>query len=194
MTQLDDDYWREQVGIARRTQLTVVRDAAKAWAGVFSGILGLFGTVTFVGGLNGLDDLAAKDQEWIRFAIVVAAISLLVATVLSALASNAIPVVADKMTGDGFRDRSKELARRSLRFFRVSMVFALIAASIVIFGSGYILFTSTAEDAEHKPPKVVAVIDGTAYCGPLSLADGILAVDGKALKSVTLLTPVDTCP
>lgn len=193
MTKDDDDYWAEQVTTARRTQLATVRSASKAWAAVFAGILGLFSTVTFVGGLNGLNDLAADSQTWVRWGILIAAAAMLVATVLSALASNSMPSVADSVTGGAFRDRSKKLAVRSLLFLRISMGFAMIAALMVIVGSGYIVLAPKAVSST-KPPTVVAVIDGTAYCGPLTETGGKLTVDGQAITSVTVLTEVAACP
>lgn len=193
MTQADDDYWKEQADTARRTQLTTVRTAAKAWSGVFAGILGLFGTVTFVGGLNGLGDLPADEQNLVRWAIVIAAGALLIATVTSAFASNAMPKVESNLTGDSLRDRSKTLATRSLRLFRVSMGFALAAAIIVTAGSCYILF-SEKSSADPKPPTVVAVVDGVAHCGPLEADGARLAVGGQPLSDVTSITVVDACP
>lgn len=193
MSQKEDEYWASQILVARRTQLETVRKAATAWSAVFSGLLGLFGTVTFVGGLNGLDDLNQGTQVGVQVGIVVAAFCTVVATIFAALAANAFPIVTNDLTVDTFQSKNKERAEKALGRLRTSMFLGATAAIIVIGGSTVVLLADKSEPAD-KAPTIIAVVEGKAHCGRLTSDGEDLAVGGRRLESVSSLTVVSSCP
>lgn len=194
MSKDEDDYWEGQLRNARRGQLDTVRKAATVWAATFTGVLGIFGSVTFVGGLNGLNDLGQTARLVAQTAVVIAAGATLVATVLTASAANSFPTMTSALTGDSLRERSKELAALGLRRLRAAMVFAGTAAMAVMAGSGVVLFAGKTTPKPAPPPFVVAVIDGHAQCGPLRTSPSGLIVNGARLKRVDQITVVPACP
>jgi hypothetical protein len=193
VSRAEDEFWAGKILEARRNQLDTVRRAATGWSAVFTGILGLFGTVTFVGGLNGLNDLAANTQQFVRLGIALAASCTLVATVLAALAANAFPTVSNDLTVDTFQTQNKQRARAALTQLRVAVVFGVAAASVVLVGSIVVLFAGKS-DATPQVPTVIAVLQGKAYCGKVEADGGDLTVAGMSLESVTSLTVVSSCP
>ncbi len=195
MSQADDDFWKGQVVAARRNQLEVIRKAATGWAALFTAVLGVFGSVTFVGGLSGLNDLADPLATNLRWAILVAALLTLAATLLTGFVANSIPRVTSDLDAGTLRDDTKNKARRGRKLLRASMYCAAAAGVIVTIGSAVALFAEKKSSASEAPT-VVAVVDGMATCGALTADDrGVASVSGTPLDDgVESLTVVDACP
>src|SRR4051794_27492384 len=64
----EETYWRDQVVAARHGQLEMVRKAATGWSALFGGLLGIFGTVAFAGGLPTMEDLPDRWRPWLVIA------------------------------------------------------------------------------------------------------------------------------
>ncbi|SNR66848.1 hypothetical protein [Blastococcus mobilis] len=195
MAKEDDDYWKGEVTKARRTQLDVVRKSATGWSALFAAVLGVFGSVTFVGGLTGVDELPESLAGDVRVAIVVAAGLALLATVLAGLAANSLPSVTSDLTFQKLRDDTKNKATSARRLLRWALLCAAGAAVIVTVGSAVVVLSEKEQDAVTAPSAVV-VVDGKAVCGPLTEdADGQLSVDGIALGDAgASFTVVSSCP
>src|SRR5262245_32635392 len=98
MSQAEDEYWAAKLTEARHGQLDTVRKAAASWSALFTAILGVFSAVTFTSGLSGLDELADAPRLAVQYAIGVAAVAALAATLLAGWAANAIPKVTNDMS------------------------------------------------------------------------------------------------
>jgi hypothetical protein len=188
-----DLYWAQKLIEAQRSSQETVRKAAVAWSAVFSGVLGLFGTVTFVGGLTGLEDLSAGWQTAVRWLIVAAVVTGLLATLLSAVAANAFPVATNDSSTNGFRTRAVAQGQTALARLRCAMWFGLATALLTIAGSLVVLFADKVE-APAKPPSVITVIEGVAYCGELKTDAEGLKIGDTQLTSITSLVVVAKCP
>jgi uncharacterized membrane protein len=146
--------------------------------------------VVFVGGLTGLNDLAACTQSLIRWLIAVALVSALLATVLSGSASIGFPVVTYDQTSEGLRDRTTRQAMTALLRFRIAVGFGALAALIILIGSCVVLFA----EKETQALKVIAVVNGDATCGTLHKQGNSLKIDDVLLTHVDAITVVSTCP
>ncbi len=195
MAKEDDDYWKGEVAKIRRTQLDVVRKSATGWSALFAAVLGVFGSVTFVGGLTGVDELPESLAGDVRVAIVVAAGLALLATVLAGLAANSLPSVTSDLTFQKLRDDTKDKATSARSLLRWALLCAAGAGVIVTVGSGAVVLAEKEESAPTAP-SVVVVVDGKAACGRLTEdADGQLSVEGIGLGDAgASFTVVSACP
>lgn len=190
----DETYWREEVDKARRGQLELVRRAATGWSALFAAVLGVFGTVSFAGGLTGVEDLGGSSEWVIRAVTVVAALLALAATVLAGVAAGPKPEPSASEDWHDMRDATTALAWRSLALLKAAKWCGAGAAALVFLGSAYVVLAGKAE-AEPEAPTVLVVVDGTVACGALSESDdGSLTVDGHALTGVDQVQVVPTCP
>ncbi|MEO6997201.1 MAG: hypothetical protein ABI112_03880 [Terracoccus sp.] len=188
------EFWKQQVLTRNRDQLTTVSKAATAWSALFTGALGLFGTVAFAGGLTAVHRV---DDPWsgvVKTATLVAVVLALAATVLAGLASGASVSVTNDSTWDGQRDWVKSQAARAYGRLRLAKRFGGAAAAALLFGSTVVLFAGEAVPSLPSAPTVVVVIDGRAVCGPLTSTASGLAVGGTLLTKVSSVTVVDACP
>lgn len=188
--QEETDYWKSQVLHAVRNELETVQKAASAWATLFTAVLGVFGTVTFAGGLTALDDLPGPFQSWAKGATILAAGATLVAIVLSSRASGTMPDLTNDTTWDGFRLKNEEAAQRALRNLGRAKKAGVVAAVMVLLGSSTVLLVGSAAPGV---PTVIAVVDGRAVCGKLTGGEPI-SVGSTPLTNVTNLTIVSRCP
>lgn len=185
-------FWKQQVLSRNRDQLATVSRAAAVWTGLFASLLGVFGVVSFVGGLRGIDDLVDPWSAVAKAAILIAVALALAATVLAGLASGASVSVTDDSTWDGQRNWVKAQADTAARWLRLSKTVGAGAATLLLFSTAVVLL---AAENQPAPPTVIAVVGGAAVCGPLTtLEDGGLSVDGTRLVKVTSLTVVPACP
>lgn len=195
----DDEwtYWDTKLTELRRCELETVHNAAKAWSTLFAGVLGLFGTVAFAGGLTTIDDLPGSAATVAKVLTLGAFGAALVATVAAAFASNSMTVKSDASltTGKALRQRAHEAAQEGLERLKLARWAGLVAAACVVVGSVLILVVGKAEPAK-SPPTAVVVIDGRAVCGKLERAEsGDLAIGGTPLKgNVVAFSVVAACP
>lgn len=193
MSLAEDDFWKAKVLEARHGQLEVVRKATAGWTALFASVLGVFGTVSFVGGFSELDDFDDKTALIARSAVCLAALLTLVATIVAGLAANSLPTSTDNSTFQNLRDGTKLKAEAAVKKLSLAMKFGVAAAVVVLVGGGYVTFVGK-DEPTAKPPKVTAVVGGVAVCGELIRKDGGLSVDGTPLTSVEFLVVVDACP
>lgn len=185
------EFWKQQVLTRNRDQLTTVSKAATAWSALFAGVLGVFGTVAFAGGLTAVDRV---DDPWsavVKTATLLAVVLALVATVLAGIAAGASVSVTNDSTWDGQRDWVKTQAARAFGRLRLAKRFGGFAGVVLLFGSTVVLL---AGEAGPSVPTVVVVVGGRAVCGPLTSTATGLAVGGTGLTKVTSLTVVQACP
>jgi hypothetical protein len=192
VSQEEDEYWEGKITEARRGQLETVRKAAASWSTLFTAVLGVFTTVTFASGLTGLNDLSTETRNLVRGGIAVAVIATLTATVLAGAAANSLPRKYDDLTVDTYKARYKKQATTALTRLRLSMLFGVLAAIVVVAGSFVVLF---AEKAPVKPQPIIASVSGKTYCGtPVVQPDGSLSIGDIPLNGATSLTVVTKCP
>lgn len=187
----DVEFWKQQVQTRNRDQLTTVTKAATAWSALFAGVLAVFGTVAFAGGLTAVDRVEAPWGSVAKAVTLVAVVLALVATVLAGLASGASVSVTNDNTWDGQRDWVKSQATRAFTRLRLAKRFGGAAGALLLVGSTVVLL---AGEAVPSVPTVVVVVDGRAVCGPLTSTGAGLAVGGTALAKVSSLTVVAACP
>lgn len=193
-TQTEDEYWEERLVDLTRQGLDTTRKAAAGWAALLGGVLGVYGTVAFAGGLTSLDRLAAPFDDVTKLATVAAVVALVIATIYAAKASQSTSASAETpLTWIQLRDRSNAAANSSVKNLRISKIAGVIAASIVLLGSTAVLLMGEAQKPS-EPPTVLAVVGGDAVCGKLDRAGGALRVDGVELSDVSDLLVVTTCP
>ena len=185
------DFWKQQVLTRNRDQLTTVSKAATAWSALFTGVLGLFATVSFAGGLASIEQLADPWAGLVKAATLVAVALALVATVFAGLASGASVSVTNDSTWDGQRDWVKTQAKDAYGRLRIAKRFGAAAGAVVLLGSAVVLLVGEAAPAV---PTVVVVVNGQARCGPLTSTGDGLSVGGAELRKVSSLTVVDACP
>ena len=185
------EFWKQQVLTRNRDQLATVAKAATAWSALFTGVLGVFSTVAFAGGLTAVDRLAGPWAGVVKAATLLAVALALAATVLAGLASGASVSVTNDSTWDGQRDWVKTQATRAFGRLRLAKRFGAAAGAVLLVGSTVVLL---AGEAGPGAPTVVVVVDGRAVCGPLTATGNGLAVDGTGLTKVSSVTVVDACP
>ncbi|MDN5779373.1 MAG: hypothetical protein L0H96_20985, partial [Humibacillus sp.] len=185
------EFWKQQVLTRNRDQLTTVSKAATGWSALFAGVLGVFGTVAFSGGLTAVDRV---DDPWsgvVKAATLLAVVLALAATVLAGLAAGASVSVTNDSTWDGQRDWVKRQAAGAYGRLRLAKRFGGAAGAVLLLGSTVVLL---AGEAGPSVPTVVVVVDGRAVCGPLTSTATGLSVDGTGLTKVSSVTVVDACP
>jgi uncharacterized membrane protein YfcA len=193
MPQEEDQYWSDQIQDARRTQLETVRKASAAWAGLFTAVLGVFGSVTFATGFATLSELPPQTRALVRAVIASAAVCTLAATILSGLASNSRPRVSDDLSVDNFRVGMKRRAKQALLQLRVAIWLGAVAAALVVLGSLVVLYSGRITHPSVQP--IMVVIHGQVYCGTPTMGDaGTLRLGSLALRNVVSLLVVPACP
>ena len=195
------EFWKQQVLTRDRDQLTTVSKAATAWSALFAGMLGVFGTVAFAGGLTALDRLADPWAAVVKVTTLVAVVLALAATVFAGLASGASVSLTNDSTWDGQRDWVKTRATGALGRLRLAKRLGVAAGAVLLIGSAVVLLAAPAAPAAPRAPRtprapmVLVVVDGQAVCGPLALgAGGGLVVGSTRLAKVTSVNVVDACP
>jgi hypothetical protein len=174
-------------------QLDTVRASATAWSAVTTVVLGIFGTVAFAGGLPTLDKVEKSWQTPLKWVTVIVLMLFLASTIMAAYAANGWTFTTNNTAWKAVRDSTTGDAQTARTWLTRSLIAGGAAAFIVIVGSCLLLFKGEAT-AAPAPPTVVAVIDGTAVCGPLTTASGRLTVGTQPLTEVDSLVIVEACP
>ncbi len=188
------EFWKQQVLTRNRDQLTAVSKAATGWSALFAGVLGVFGTVAFTGGLTAVNRVDGPWSGVAKTATLVAVVLALAATVLAGLAAGASVSVTNDSTWDGQRDWVKRQAVRAFGQLRLAKRFGGVAGAALLFGSTVVLLAGEAVPNLPSVPTVVVVVDGRAVCGPLTSTATGLAVGGTGLTKVSSVTVVGACP
>ena len=189
----EEEFWTQQVIEGRRGQLATVRKSATAWSGLFGAVLGVFGVVAFSGGLTALEDLPSQYQTPVRVVTIAAATLALAATVLSGWAAGYPIKPTNDNTWQGLRNTTNSRAETARVELLIAKSLGFLAAVLVLLGSSMVLFIDKDTPAP-KPPTVVAVVDGSAVCGTLSITSEGAAVGGTPLTgAVTSFTVVAAC-
>ena len=190
------EYWDLKNDELRRTQLETVQKAASNWSTLFGALVGVFGVVSFAGGLTTIDKLESPLDDIALGLTIAAALLWVIATYLSAQASGDLsPGEVSELDATALQRRTEEAAATAFDRLKVAKVVGTIGVALVLFGTLLVLVADEAEQ-EKSPPTVVAVVDGSAVCGKLSSGpDGTLSVDdlslGAAVESLTIVTK---CP
>lgn len=201
MTDIDEiKYWQTQLDTMRRTQLDTVRATAVKWQGSISTLLGLFGTVAFVGGNDSIEKLDAADADRVKLAISAAVALAAVGVIAATYAASGITRRTSNPTWRWLEQRSRGQARNALRALRISQVASMLAVAVVVAGSLVVLFNTDPKPEDKGPSFVIASADGKVFCGELHLAaDGTVEVSTAQGAHVAVskdrpLTSVASCP
>lgn len=191
----NEKYWREEVKKSTRGELETVRKAAVGWSTLFAAALGIYGTVTFAGGLTGLDDLDETYRPLVIGATIVAAGFALAATILAGLAAGPSASKSDSEAWQDFENSNRTMASTAFLQLRLAKIGGLIAAATVLVGATFTLVVGPAEEAP-KVQRVLVVAGDTVVCGPLTRSESGLAVEGLPLKNrpINQVQVVDSCP
>jgi hypothetical protein len=187
----ETEYWSQKLADAQRGQLDTVASAATAWTALLGSLLGVFGLVTFAGGLTAIDDLPEPWASGAKWLTIVAAALLATATLAAGVASQKLsPKTQEGMSWQTFKTETQARAKDGLAWLRLVKVTAVITALVVLVGSSIVLFV----DAGPSTQKFVAVVDGVSACGPLEHDGEHIAVGGVPLLGDVTLTVVGKCP
>jgi len=176
--------------------LDALRANAATWTKLLGGLLGLFGTAAFVGGLPTIDKLGDDQQTIARLLISAALVFLVFATITSALAERK-PVRLLPAQSPDEKQVALQKGQQSVKrlTFWASLAGGLAAVSI-IGGSMYLLWLEP-NPSPAPPPKVLAVSSETAVCGQLTVENGketAIEVNGESIAGLTQLVIVSSCP
>lgn len=187
----DQTHWEAKLIEAKTGQLDTVRKSAAGWSALFTSLLGVFGVVTFAGGLKEIDDLAPGLTWLVKTGTSLAAIALSVATFFAAKASGLFTTTTNNTTWQNQRDTTINAATEARSDLLRSKLAGVAALLLVLGGSLVAIWGPSA-----KSPPLTVIVDtnlGVA-CGPLSKdASGAILVDGEKLTSAAL-TVVGKCP
>lgn len=190
----EDQYWEGRLIETRRSQLDTVQKSARGWSTLFAAVLGAFGSVTFVSGLAGLDELPPSLRIAVQWLVAFAACTTLAATILAGLAANVLPAPSDDATSLGLRSETKLRAKKALRRLRAAIWLGVLAALCVISGSMAVLF-APADGHSSAPTYLVAVVGGRAFCGAGATGpSGELSIGGVVFRDVDSISIVPRCP
>jgi hypothetical protein len=194
---LDEEwtYWDGKATEVRRTQQQTVAKSAENWSTLLTALLGVAGTVTFVGGLATIDKLPARCAFWTKVMISVAGLLTVGAIVCFAVASGGLLLKKRKsISAWPVRDAATQGAKSALKWSNWGRLAALGAALLVLAGSAIVLWnTETGQKAQ--PPTVLAVTGDRAVCGALQIGtDGRLTIGGQPSSApLTQLLTVAAC-
>jgi hypothetical protein len=192
MTAEEAKYWREKLETTQREQLQTVAKAATAWTALLTSLLGVFGLVSFAGGLTALNDLPAQWQPWVKGMVALAAVLVAWATVSAARASQTLsPVIREGDDVNKFKAEEEQRATKGLDLLGDVKWSASIAALVVLAGSLIVLVVGPA-----SPPaqKFVAIVDGVATCGELQRQGEGFSIGTTTLDSGVTFMVVASCP
>jgi hypothetical protein len=190
----EESYWRSQAASIRRDELATVRKAADTWTTLLAAVLGVFGTVAFAGGLPALEDLNDTLQVIVKLATAVAVLCAVVATVYASRASGTSTKTTNDTSWQGVQRAARDNADAARTQLAKAKKWGVAAAAIVLSGSLLILFAGSSKP-DPSAPSVIANVNGTVACGPLTKAsDGTLRAGTTSLNGATSITVVAACP
>jgi hypothetical protein len=186
------DYWDAKATELRRGQLDSVRAAATKWAALMSALLGVFGTVTFAGGLQTVDMLGDPWAQIVKGLTSAAAAFAVSAIGMLSYAAGGLRISQEQgLTGNSVQKMFTEDTGRAMRWFGWGKKAALAAAAIVLAGSALILWLGPQPAA---PPTILVVSRHSTYCGPLKQDSNGVRVGGHRLSGdIQAIIIVDTC-
>jgi hypothetical protein len=196
------EYWEEQATELSRTQLSTVRDAAKAWSATTTALLGVFGTVAIVQGPTSVEKLTEDIRKWVVTAIVAAAILVVCSVLATARASRGPTKRYRPLTGLILAKWSKDETGKARWWLLVGQVTAVLAACLVL-ATGVAVLVSAASGTKGSAGSsvVVRTEQGAVKCGALAQKGGRLVLqdaDGDEMLAldtgVADVTSVTSCP
>ena len=111
-------YWESRLEQLRRGQLKAVQTTAAKWSGLMAGILGVFGTVTFAGGLTTVDKLPSPMDWVVKGVTTLAAISAVLGIWYLARAAGGLTLTDMTLpNGNDLRLREQQLVDRVAAVF-----------------------------------------------------------------------------
>ncbi len=187
------DYWDAKATELRRSQLDSVRAAATKWAALMGALLGVFGTVTFAGGLRTVDMLGDPWAQIVKGLTSAAAAFAVAAIGMLSYAAGGLRISQEQgLTGDSVQRMFTEDTGRAMRWLGWGKKGALAAAATVLAGSALILWVGPQPAA---PPTILVVIKHHTYCGPLRQGSSGLRVGRHPLSGdIQAIVIVNACP
>lgn len=197
MSTKESVYWQDKLDEQRRTQLDVVRSTAAKWQATIATLLGIFGSVAFVGGVTKVDELSKSDAMLSKALVGVAVCLALIAILAAAYASMGVPRRKTDATWQWLQTESTDRASRALVSLRVSQVLALAAAACVVGGSLNLLLNSPPKSSREQ--HFVVTIRGAAHCGQLMDEGNVLKLERTGASvdlssGVEQFVAVNACP
>jgi hypothetical protein len=164
------EYWQAKLTDISRTELDKVRATAAKWQATISTLLGVFGSIAFVGGISNVDQLNERMATTAKNIVTVAVVLAFLAILGSAYAAMGVPRKHQNQDWRWLRDESHTRARHALLALRLSQVGAVAAAILIVTGSLTVLRASPAQPSGSKTYAVIA--DGKVWCVDLSTHKG----------------------
>ncbi|MBL7259236.1 hypothetical protein [Paractinoplanes lichenicola] len=175
----------------RRGQLKAVQAAAGKWSALMAGFLGVFGTVTFAGGLNTVDNLPSPYAPIVKGTTTLAAVAAVLALWFLARAAGGLRITDLQFpNGKQLMEREIGLVDDARKNVGRGRFFALTTAGLVLAGSVLVLWAPSAP----SDPKFLVRFDNAAMCGPLTGKDDKLSIGDRSLVDATEVIPVTDCP
>jgi hypothetical protein len=186
--------WKEKLDKLQSGGLETNQSAGTGWSTMLGAVLGVFGTVAFVGGLPTLDKLAEPWRQIAKIATLVAFVLLLLATIYANLAARSMTARRLTITTpDELKSSSELAAKASAEDLRWAKRFGTLAA-LLILGSTVALFWIGEAPKPSEPPTLLVSANGTSACGKLESSNGGLVVDELPLTDLTDALVVTKCP
>jgi hypothetical protein len=190
----EESYWRTQAASIRHDELATVRKAADTWTTLLTAVLGVFGTVAFAGGLPALEDLNDTLQFIVKVVTAAAVVCAVIATVYASKASGTSTKTTNNTSWQGVQKAARDNAVAARTQLAKAKRWGIAAAALVLGGSLLILFAGSAKP-DPAAPSVIANVNGTIACGPLTKAsNGALSAGTTPLNGATSITVVPACP
>ncbi len=194
MTTFADEaaYYEARLDELRRGQLRTVQASAGRWSALMTGVLGVFGTVAFAGGLSTVDKLDGPYDVVAKVLTTLAAATAVAAVVYLARASGGLRL--DDLafpSGRALMNREVRLAAEARALLRTGRWFAAATGALVLAGSVLVLWAPVAAPG---PSKVLVRFPDGAVCGAPARVGGQLTVGGRPLRDAVEIVPVEACP
>jgi hypothetical protein len=184
-------YWESRVEQLRRGQLKAVQASATKWSALMAGLLGVFGTVAFAGGLTTVDKLPSPADLIVKAITTLAAVTAVLGISFLARAAGGLTLTDMALpNGKDLQAREQELVGKARGNVSRGRILALVTAGLVLAGSVVVLWTP---EEESDPKYLVRFTDG-ASCGTLDQQRGRLLRNGRDLREAVEVIPVTACP
>ncbi|HEY2668743.1 MAG TPA: hypothetical protein VGJ07_00035 [Rugosimonospora sp.] len=184
-------HYESNVDELRRGQLKTVQTSATRWSALMAGLLAVFGTVAFAGGLNTVERLPSPADAVVKALTTLAAVSAVVAIWYLSRAAGGLDLTdLPHINGKILMERETASVGAARRRIRIGKVCAVVTVALVLAGSAVVLWVPAAA----SQPKFLVRFPDAAYCGTLVRNGDRIAIGGRDLAAATEVIPVAACP
>jgi hypothetical protein len=192
----DSADWDKAAAAAAVTQLTNIRDLSAKWTASVTALIGVFGSVTIIGGTSALSEVRWQP---LRIGLLVmtglAGVAAGISVFTGAKAANgANPVPHDRFDGETLRQLVYDETPGAIRNLGHSKLSGYIAA-VLVFATGLTSLVCATIPAASKPNQYIVVTSTAVTCGTLKLDNkGVVTnVGDQVMVSPQQILAVGNC-